>query len=199
MGEVERSGATRRRTTRAALAVAAALAVLVGAGCDVLPPAPPGGVAADCRDVAWGSGTKSFPRMTTSPITGVRAGRHHCFDRVVIDLASTPAGGWNVEYGPVEEPGTGDPVPVRGGASIEVIVRAPDRTLEGTPTFTPADPDELVPVGGYLTLRQAVFVGTFEGQSTFGLGVRGRLPFRVFAIEEAGRARLVVDVAHRWP
>jgi hypothetical protein len=187
------------RTTRAALALLATLAVLVGAGCDALPPAPPGGVAADCRDVAWGSGTKDFPRMSTSPITGVRAGRHRCFDRVVVDLATPPAGGWNVRYGPVAAPGTGDPVPVRGGASLEVIVRAPAHTVEGTPTFTPADPDELVPTGGYETLRQAVFAGTFEGQSTFGLGVRARLPFRVFAIEEAGRARLVVDVAHRWP
>ncbi len=181
------------------MAIAVALAVLVGAGCDVLPPTPPGGSAADCRDVAWGSGTKHLPRMSTSPITGVRAGRHRCFDRVVIDLATPPAGGWNVQYGPVTEPGTGDPVAVRGGAPIEVIVRAPTHTLEGTPTFTPDDPRELVAVGGYRTLRQALFVGTFEGQSTFGLGVRARLPFRVFAIEEAGRARLVVDVAHRWP
>lgn len=187
------------RTRTAALTVLAALTMLVGAGCDVLPPAPPGGVAADCRDVAWGSATKAFPRMTTSPITGVRAGRHNCFDRVVIDLASTPAAGWNVQYGTVSEPGTGNPVPVRGGASLEVIVRAPTHTSGGTPTFTPADPEELVTVGGYQTLRQAVFVGTFEGQSTFGVGVRARLPFRVFAIEEAGRARLVVDVAHRWP
>ncbi len=198
MGEVERSGATRRRTTTAALAVVAALAVLVGAACDVLPSAPPGGTAADCRDIAWGSGPKAFPRMTASPITGVRAGRHRCFDRVVIDLATTPAGGWDVAYRPVEEPGTGDDVVVRGGASIELIVRAPAHTADGTPTFAPADPDELVPVDGYRTLRQAVFAGTFEGQSTFGLGVRARLPFRVFAIEDAGRARLVVDVAHLW-
>lgn len=187
------------RTRRAGRALVVAVAVLVGVGCDVLPPAPPGGTAADCGDVAWGSGTKTFPRLTTSPITGVRAGRHRCFDRVVVDLASSPAAGWNVRYGPVEEPGTGDPVGVRGGASLEVVVRAPTHTAEGTPTFAPADPDELVPVDGYPTLRQAVFVGTFEGQSTFGLGVRARLPFRVFAIEEAGRARIVVDVAHRWP
>lgn len=199
MGDVERSGARGRRTTRAGWVVVAALAMLVGAGCDVLPPAPPGGTAADCSDIAWGSGAKTFPRMTTSPITAVRAGAHRCFDRVVVDLATTPAPGWDVRYGTVAEPGTGDPVPVRGGASIEVIVRAPTHTTAGTPTFTPANPSELVPVDGYETLRQVVFAGTFEGQSTFGLGVRARLPFRVFAIEEAGRARLVVDVAHRWP
>jgi hypothetical protein len=184
---------------RTSVAIVVALAVLVGAGCDVLPPAPPGGTAADCRDVAWGSRTKAFPRMSTSPITDVRAGRHRCYDRVVIDLAAPPAGGWDAGYRTISEPGTGDPVAVRGGAAIEVIVRAPTHTLEGTPTYTPADPDELVATGGYTTLRQAVFVGTFEGQSTFGLGVRARLPFRVFALEEAGGARLIVDVAHRWP
>ena len=44
--------------------------------------------------------------------------------------------------------------------------------------------------------------GSFEGQSTLGIGTRARLPFRVFMLlddPDAGLAtRLVVDVAHRW-
>jgi hypothetical protein len=39
--------------------------------------------------------------------------------------------------------------------------------------------------------------GSFDGQTTYGLGVRARFPFRVFTI--AGRhGRIVIDVAHRW-
>ena len=39
--------------------------------------------------------------------------------------------------------------------------------------------------------------GSFEGQTTIGLGVRARLPFRVFVLAGPGSgSRLVVDVAH---
>ena len=52
---------------------------------------------------------------------------------------------------------------------------------------------------GYSTFRQVVSAGTFEGYSSFGLGVRARLPFRVFVLDGPGTSsRLVVDVAHRW-
>ena len=38
-----------------------------------------------------------------------------------------------------------------------------------------------------------------ESQATIGLGVRARLPFRVFTLTGPGSgSRLVVDVAHRW-
>jgi hypothetical protein len=34
---------------------------------------------------------------------------------------------------------------------------------------------------------------------TLGLGVRGRLPFRVFTLDGPGAgSRIVIDVAHRW-
>ncbi|MEZ5204746.1 MAG: hypothetical protein R2701_10320 [Acidimicrobiales bacterium] len=42
------------------------------------------------------------------------------------------------------------------------------------------------------------FAGSFEGETTFGLGVRFRLPYRVFAVEGSAGSKLVVDVAHRW-
>lgn len=44
-----------------------------------------------------------------------------------------------------------------------------------------------------------MWAGTFEGYTSLGLGVRARLPFRVFALDGPGDgSRLVVDVAHRW-
>jgi hypothetical protein len=51
-----------------------------------------------------------------------------------------------------------------------------------------------VNVSGYRTFRQVAWAGSFEGQTNIGLGVRARLPFRVFTMP----GRLVVDVAHLW-
>ncbi len=43
------------------------------------------------------------------------------------------------------------------------------------------------------------WAGSFEGQTTVGLGVRARLPFRVFTLEGPGDgSRIVVDVARYW-
>lgn len=54
-------------------------------------------------------------------------------------------------------------------------------------------------VAGYQTLRDVVFGGSFEGYSTFAVGVRARLPFRVFVLSGPGsHGRIVLDVAHRW-
>jgi hypothetical protein len=49
-----------------------------------------------------------------------------------------------------------------------------------------------------------VSAGSFEGYTTFGIGVRARLPFRVFVLDGRGSggpnvgSRLVVDIAHNW-
>ena len=54
-------------------------------------------------------------------------------------------------------------------------------------------------MSGYSTFRQVTFAGSFEGQTTIGLGVRARLPMRVKRIAGPGTAqRLVIDVAHHW-
>ncbi len=54
-------------------------------------------------------------------------------------------------------------------------------------------------MSGYRTFRQVRYVESFEAVTVFGLGVRARLPFRVFTLDGPdGGSRLVVDVAHRW-
>lgn len=192
--------AKRAHTTSGALIAAAVALLSLGAvACEPLPPAPPGGTAPDCSDIRWGSGAKTAARMATDPILEVRAGEHRCYDRLVIEVDGPFGPGWVVGYGTVEEPGTGDPVPVRGGADLEVIVRAPVYTDTPEITYDPPNPSEAVDVTGFDTFRQVAYVGSFEGQTTFGLGVRARLPFRVFALEGPEGSRLVVDVAHRWP
>ena len=57
-------------------------------------------------------------------------------------------------------------------------------------------------MGGYDTLRSVVYGGSFEGTTVFGVGVRARLPFRVFTLPgipgSANGTRVVIDVAHLW-
>ena len=66
-------------------------------------------------------------------------------------------------------------------------------------TYLPKNRKEVVDVTGYRTFSQVAWAGSFEGQTTIGLGVRARLPYRVFVLDGPGnRTRLVVDVAHRW-
>lgn len=189
----------RARRSLALTLACIALAAIGATACDPLPSALPGGTAADCRDVAWGSGAKRAERPTSTPIVRIRAGAHRCFDRVVIDLRGAPAAGWRVRYHEVTQEGSGAPVPLRGNADLEVVALAPAADGQGAATFHPTDRSELADVSGYRSFRQIAFAGSFEGQTTFGLGVRTRLPFRVFAVSGPGGQKLVVDVAHRWP
>ena len=187
------------RTPRVAVVVLGlAMSVFAMAACQPLPGPAPGGTAPDCSDVAWGSEPKDAVRLVGSPIVGVRAASHRCFDRLVIDLRGGPAAGWHVRYGPVLQPGLGSPLGMDAATTLEVIAQAPAYDESGSSTFDPPDAGALVDVRGFPTLRQVAFAGSFEGETTFGLGVRARLPYRVFAVEGSAGSKLVVDVAHRW-
>lgn len=168
-----------------ALAGAPALAVTASAG---------SATAAPYCGITWGSLSKSSSPMTTARITDVRAGEHACYDRLVLDLSgSHQRSGYTVKYvSNVLAEGSGAVVPLRGGAKLQVTALAPSFTAW-------ANPKELVNVTGYRTFRQVASAGSFEGYTTVGLGVRARLPFRVFTLDGPGNGtRLVVDVAHRW-
>src|SRR4051794_38702793 len=77
--------------------------------------------------ITWGSLPESAGTLdpTAASITDVRAGRHTCYDRLVVDLANAP--GWasySVAYGAVLGEGSGQPIPVAGGASLAITLRA---------------------------------------------------------------------------
>jgi hypothetical protein len=110
------------------------------------------------------------------------------------------ADGYQVRYvDEVRHDASGDVIPVRGGARLQLTLHAPAHDESYQPTYDPANPREAVDVRGFSTLRQVVFAGTFEGYTTVGLGVRARLPFRVFTLDGPGSgSRIVVDVAHAW-
>jgi hypothetical protein len=150
--------------------------------------------------IYWGSLAKHANPTKVAPMTNVRAGRHTCYDRLVIDVRANGANGFAVKYvSQVLSDPRGNVVALRGGARLQIVVKAPANDLQGRLTYQPANRNELVNVAGFQTFREVAWAGSFEGQSNIGLGVRARLPFRVFVLAGPGSgSRIVIDVAHRW-
>lgn len=146
----------------------------------------------------WGSLPETATASTTGHLTAVRTGRHACFDRLVIDHDGDPAG-YRVEYvDRLTADGSGNSIAIEGGAILRIVTTAPGYDADGRATIDPGGVDA-TDVGGYQTFRDVGWAGSFEGQTTIGLGVRARLPFRVFSLDGPGDgSRLVIDVAHRW-
>ncbi|HAP88692.1 MAG TPA: hypothetical protein DIT15_11140 [Arthrobacter bacterium] len=172
--------------------------ILLAVGLGFLAPGPASATTSYCG-LVWGSLVKTDPAMSTASVTNVRTGQHYCFDRMVVDL-NGPVAGYTVRYVPtVVQDGSGLPIALRGGAFLQVTVNAPSYDANGNATYNPANKTELANVAGYQTFRQVAYAGSFEGYTTLGLGVRARLPFRVFTLDGPGTgSRLVIDVAHFW-
>ncbi|WP_460062711.1 AMIN-like domain-containing (lipo)protein [Streptomyces sp. YKOK-I1] len=165
----------------------------------VAAPAAAPRAAAACP-TGWGSLDKTNWAGTSESITDVRTGRHDCYDRFVVDVPGATAAhlGYTVHYVDqlIGDP-SGEPIPVGGGAILEVVVRAPAYDPDTGASTYPARTGQHLPgvdLTGYRTFRDTRFGGSFEGQTQFGLGVRARLPFRVLQLD----GHLVVDVAHTW-
>jgi hypothetical protein len=119
---------------------------------------------------------------------------------MVIDVRGKGAG-FTVRYvSQVLTQGRGAVVPLRGAAKLDVVIKAPTNDVNtGTATYNPANRRELVNVSGFSAFRQIASGGSFEGFSTFGIGVRARLPMRAFILDGPGTgSRVVIDVAHHW-
>jgi hypothetical protein len=176
------------RTRRGARAIAALAA---GAALIAAPTASGAGTAtaAPYCGITWGSFAKTSAPLTGGSVQALRAGRHACFDRLVLDMTGR-APGFDVRYvTTVHSDGSGFAVPVAGGARLAVVAHKGAQSIPPMPS-----------VAGFTTFRQVKWAGSFEGYTTIALGVRARLPHRVFTLYDAStnRSRLVVDVAHRW-
>jgi hypothetical protein len=144
----------------------------------------------------WGSLQKgSLDGYVEGSYESLRTGRQTCYDRLVLEATGPSNGGYRVEYvDQVYRPGSGFLVPLRGVGKLRIIAAA----TAFAPDFPGGSP-ELANVSGYTTFRQVAAAGWFEGETTIGLGVRARLPFRVFTLpRDGGGSRLIIDVAHVW-
>lgn len=99
----------KKTVTAAAVALAAGAALVPGRA-----------AAAGCSQ-SWGSQAKAVRNATHVTLTAVRAGRHECFDRLVLDTDRNGAA-WSVRYvSAVRNQGEGAVIPLKGGAFLEVV------------------------------------------------------------------------------
>jgi hypothetical protein len=155
--------------------------------------------------ITWGSLPRVHHGQGDGPsdewLDDVRAGRHACFDRLVVDLGwATGFDAYDVRYVPQVTDDSGRAVPLRGDADLQIVLPANPYDSRGRTHYAPPDRSELVDVSGFRTFRQVVWARAIEGEITLELGTRARLPFRVFVLPgpDLGQQRVVIDVAHRW-
>ncbi|MCX4821322.1 hypothetical protein OG883_15680 [Streptomyces sp. NBC_01142] len=190
-----------RRLTTAAAALALAGAGLVGtAGVAGAATGQVGKAAsASACSTAWGSGGKSATDTDSRPLKNIKTSQNTCYDRMVFDVSGvTGKLGYHVGYvDKFHQDGSGDLIPVTGGAILQVYVSAPSYDpATGKPTYAGKAAKALpgVNITGYKTFKDTKFGASFEGQTQVGVGVRAKLPFRVLQSGD----QLIVDVAHTW-
>jgi hypothetical protein len=150
--------------------------------------------------LSWGTGPE---QVLAAPISAeiyqVRAAAHQACDRVVFDLNGLGHLGYLVRYVPaVAADPSGRPIRVAGGAVLQVTIQAPDFADSGhQPWRTPWQLGQRL-TGGWSTLPEVRFAGSFEHVTSFAVGVRTRRPCRVLVLPDTGNhlTRLVVDIAH---
>ena len=142
----------------------------------------------------WGVKAKVVTRAEgpgTARASGVRAGIHGCFDRLVIDLGRGAEPGYRVRYvAKVHAEGSGKAIALPGHAALQITL-----TDHAAAKFSKTG-HVLAPVAGFHVLRKVVAAGSFEGYTAIGVGVRAKLPFRVEWLKGPGhRSRLIIDIA----
>jgi len=128
-------------------------------------------------------------------------GRHDCYERFVFEMQGAGvAPGWSVGYRqPLVADPSGQPVNLLGDADLQIIVRvwtvAPyqDFPAEWLPYQGPKD----VVAQGFVALREARYISSFEGVTQIGLGLDEQRPIRVSWLD--GPPRLVVDISTGAP
>jgi hypothetical protein len=156
--------------------------------------------AAPYCGITWGSLPKEHGDLTPSALVDVRTGRHDCYDRVVFEFQGS-AQGYRVEYADVvATQARNEPLDIAGGAKLNVLLTEPANDVNtGAPTYLHRSGDHVANVNGYRTLRDVVYGNSYEGYTTFGVGTRARLPFRVFTLDGPGsHSRIVIDIANQW-
>ncbi|MGH8825590.1 MAG: AMIN-like domain-containing (lipo)protein [Jiangellaceae bacterium] len=168
-------------------------------------PATPGSAGSRvpvCAEIAtWGTSLKESAPYTGAELYGVRSGRHDCYDRVVFDVNGADTVGYHIRYvESVHADGSGEPIPAAGDAALEVIVHAPDFASASSGHQPWRDPwkvgETLLDPHGWKALEAVKFAGSFEGQTTFAVGVDARVPFRVHTLTDDAVTHVVLDIAH---
>jgi hypothetical protein len=168
--------------------------------------APTGPDPCDQIHRSSGYGPTQMGPHTTDELYLVRVDRGPCVDRVVFRVNGTAGFGGHAEYvARAREARSGDPIEVRGGAVLEIVVFAPDFARAGSghqpgrQSWRPGQEVAQVP-SGWSALREVAFAGVNDGSETvFAIGVRERLPFTLVWQAGDGYAEVSLEIAHRKP
>ncbi len=152
-----------------------------------------------CPDLTgWGTNIKANNSHSNTEMTGVTAVSWNCYDRIAINIGET-AVHYNVNYVEnVTTVGKGDNLSLGGGAKLRISIQAGaySTATDDWQTVYPATVGQTLPgvdVNGYSVLRDVKWGGSFESNSTIGVGVKEKLPFRV--VTEGNQ--VYVDIAHK--
>ena len=165
----------------AVLATAPAAATVASAA----PAATPGAWSTDARVV-------NRAPVPAPKVTGIRAGHHRGFDRIVIDLDGA-APGFRVRYVKrLHADPSGRLVDLRGAASLRIVLDPANGHDVDTGQGTLTTPRRTV--WRFDLLKETAVVGDFEAFFMVGAGLTHKAPFRVLTLTNP--TRIVVDVRH---
>ncbi|MEI2819411.1 MAG: hypothetical protein V9E81_04015 [Marmoricola sp.] len=145
---------------------------------------------ADPTGPAFVSGKSSGEggELGATHVTNIRSATHSGFDRLVVDFDG-PVPSWQADYATsFVYDGSGEPVPIKGNAGLQVTIQATGYDESSNPVYT--GPQLQRPQ--FPTLRAWAVTGDFEGQFGIGLALNSTAPYRVFAVESP--SRLIIDV-----
>jgi hypothetical protein len=156
--------------------------------------------AAAGSSLALASAAFGLPPFTTTPKSaggsggqvegfGLATACHARFDRLVLrGRFGTPE--YDARYvRRVRSDGSGRVVRLRGTKRLRVVLRNARAHTDAGAALIPGAQTPLCP-----NLRQVKLAGDFEGQVTFGLGLRRKTGFRVFRLTNP--TRVVIDLHH---
>lgn len=156
----------------------------------------------DCSHVLEGwtnlgpKGTGEAHAPENAEVVSVRVGQHACFDQITIEIATSAAIGSHVEYtaNPAQD-GSGFPPnpPITGGAVLQASVFAPSEHLKQS-----SQPYEYAPsyFAGWGALREVRYGVSFEGSTSFFIGVVSDNAFRMRSWDDNGTRKIIIQIAH---
>lgn len=135
----------------------------------------------------WGSlprAVEGAPQAEVT-VTGVRVGRHTCYERVVVDVAGKVTE-WSASY-------------PAGPHRTELMVNLAWRPAVDQYPFVPGSYYQFQPtVRGFSAITGVTSTNDTHLHALY-IGTRAQLPYRVFVLDGPGAgSRLVVDIAKHW-
>lgn len=129
-------------------------------------------------------------------LVAVRQASQPGFQRVVLEFAGDTAPQYRIgfETPPVRQPGSGFPVDIPGSAVLQIHAEPASQVDMSQQDFPPTYDGPLqITMQGPGPATDLVFVGDFEGNLYWAVGLRQEAPFAVGVLSNP--TRLVIDIA----